>query len=177
MTTAPHDLRSRLTGAIAFPITPFRTDLALDETGLRANLRVVLEHPPAAIVAAGGTGELYSLTPAEQLDVVRIAVEESAGRVPVIAGVGFNAASERRWRHRRRPRGLMACSCFRPTIRTRTRRAAGLLPANRVRHRPRRADLQPRLVSSWSCLRRAARGTPTLVGWKDGQGESAGCRS
>ena len=92
MATAPHDLRSRLTGAIAFPVTPFRTDLALDEAGLRANLRVVLEHPPAAIVAAGGTGELYSLTPAEHLDVVRIAVEESAGRVPVIAGVGFNAA-------------------------------------------------------------------------------------
>ena len=50
----------------------------------------MLRHPPAAIVAAGGTGELYSLSPAEHLAVVRAAVEEAAGKVPVIAGVGFN---------------------------------------------------------------------------------------
>ena len=50
----------------------------------------MLRHPPAAIVAAGGTGELYSLSPAEHLAVVRTAVEEARDSVPVIAGVGFN---------------------------------------------------------------------------------------
>ena len=40
----------------------------------------MLAHPPAAIVAAGGTGELYSLTPAEHLEVVRTIVEECGGR-------------------------------------------------------------------------------------------------
>ena len=74
----PDDLRARLTGAIGFPVTPFRPDLALDLAGLRANLQPMLARPPAAIVAAGGTGELYSLTPAEHLDVVRTIVEESA---------------------------------------------------------------------------------------------------
>jgi 5-dehydro-4-deoxyglucarate dehydratase len=86
----PADLRSKLIGPIAFPVTPFTSDLQLDLPGLRANVRVLLEQPPAAIVAAGGTGELYSLTPAEHLDVVRLVVEACAGRVPVVAGVGFN---------------------------------------------------------------------------------------
>jgi 5-dehydro-4-deoxyglucarate dehydratase len=88
----PDDLRGRLRGVIAFPVTPFRPDLSLDVPGLRKNLQVLLQHPLAAIVAAGGTGELYSLTPAEHREVVRATVDEVAGRAPVIAGVGFNGA-------------------------------------------------------------------------------------
>ena len=91
MVMLPADLRSRLNGPIAFPVTPFRADLSLDISGLRANVQMMLEHPPAAIVAAGGTGELYSLTPAEHLEVVRSVIDECGGRVPVIAGVGFSA--------------------------------------------------------------------------------------
>jgi 5-dehydro-4-deoxyglucarate dehydratase len=87
----PHELRERLRGVIAFPVTPFKADLSLDVAGLRRNLDVLLQHPIAAVVAAGGTGELYSLTPAEQLEVVRTTVESVRARVPVIAGVGFNA--------------------------------------------------------------------------------------
>lgn len=82
-------LRSKFSGVIAFPVTPFKPDLSLDVEGLRKNLRLLLKHPPCAIVAAGGTGELYSLTPHEQLQVVRITLEEAGGRIPVIAGVGF----------------------------------------------------------------------------------------
>src|SRR5437773_7479836 len=85
----PLELRSRLSGVIAFPITPFKHDLSLDLEGLRENLAMLLRHPIAAIVAAGGTGELYSLTPAEHLDIVRATVEVAGGKVPVIAGVGF----------------------------------------------------------------------------------------
>jgi 5-dehydro-4-deoxyglucarate dehydratase len=92
MTTEPAELRAKLLGPIAFPVTPFDAGLGLDLPGLRANVRILLEEPPVAIVAAGGTGELYSLTPAEHLDVVRAVVEESGGAVPVIAGVGFNPA-------------------------------------------------------------------------------------
>ncbi len=86
------ELLSRLRGVIAFPVTPFQSDLSLDIPGLRGNLRSLLEHPISAIVAAGGTGEMYSLTPAENLAVVEATVEETDGRVPVIAGVGFNPA-------------------------------------------------------------------------------------
>jgi dihydrodipicolinate synthase/N-acetylneuraminate lyase len=88
MTT--EDLRRRLCGVIAFPITPFHDDFSLNLPGLRENLRALLKYPIAAIVAAGGTGEMYSLTPSEHGQVVKTIVEESAGRVPVISGTGFN---------------------------------------------------------------------------------------
>ena len=84
------EVRSRLRGVIAFPITPFKPDLSLDIPGLRRNLQQLMQHPIAAIVAAGGTGEIYSLTPSEHQEVVKTTVEEVRGRIPVIAGTGFN---------------------------------------------------------------------------------------
>src|SRR5581483_7869140 len=83
-------LRKRLRGVIAFPVTPFHRDFSLDVAGLHSNLRKLMEHSLAAVVAAGGTGELYSLTPDEHLQVVKATVEEVGGRAPVIAGTGFN---------------------------------------------------------------------------------------
>jgi 5-dehydro-4-deoxyglucarate dehydratase len=85
----PRQLRERLSGVIAFPITPFNEDLSLDLKGLRRNLNKLLEHPISAIVAAGGTGEMYSLSPQEHLQVVKETIDAAARRVPVIAGVGF----------------------------------------------------------------------------------------
>ena len=89
---SPDDLAARLSGPLAFPVTPFRDDLSLDIPGLRRNVQAMLAHPPAAMVAAGGTGELYSLTPAEHRQVIEATVQECGDRVPVIAGVGFNVA-------------------------------------------------------------------------------------
>jgi len=88
---SPGELRAKLQGVIGFPVTPFKTDLSLDIGGFRRNLQAMLRPPPAAIVAAGGTGELYSLSVSEHAEVVRAAVEEVAGAMPVIAGAGFNA--------------------------------------------------------------------------------------
>ena len=86
----PAELRQRLQGVIAFPVTPFKADLSLDLDGLRRNLRSLLRHPICAIVAAAGTGELYSLSSAEHEAVVTTTVQEVKGRLPVLAGVGFN---------------------------------------------------------------------------------------
>jgi 5-dehydro-4-deoxyglucarate dehydratase len=85
----PLELRNQLAGVIAFPITPFKADLSLDDRGLHANIERLLAYPLSAVVAAGGTGEMYSLTPAEHLEVIRATVAAARGRVPVIAGVGF----------------------------------------------------------------------------------------
>src|SRR5438105_3533152 len=92
---APAELRQRLQGVISFPVTPFKADLALDLDGFRRNLRALLRHPICAVVAPAGTGELYSLSPVEHLAVVKAAVEEIHGRVPVLTGVGFNPAIAR----------------------------------------------------------------------------------
>ncbi len=86
----PDELRQRLHGVIAFPVTPFKADLSLDLEGLRRNLRSLLEHAISAVVAPAGTGEFYSLSPAEHLAVVKSVVEEAGGRVPVLAAAGFN---------------------------------------------------------------------------------------
>ena len=85
-----NELRQRLQGVISFPVTPFKPDLSLDLDGLRKNLRSLLKHPVCAIVAPAGTGELYSLSVSEHLAVVKTVVEEVKGRVPVLAGTGFN---------------------------------------------------------------------------------------
>src|SRR5438552_9215846 len=85
----PNELRGKLSGVIAFAITPFKSDLSLDVEGLQENLAKLLAHPICALVAAGGTGEMYSLTPAEHLEVIRTTTKTVEGRVPVIAGVGF----------------------------------------------------------------------------------------
>ncbi len=87
----PQQLRSKLHGVIAFPVTPFQKDLSLDLEGLRRNVQFLMKHPFSALVAAGGTGEVYSLTPAEHKAVVETTVAEVAGRIPVIVGVGFGA--------------------------------------------------------------------------------------
>jgi len=70
-------------------VTPFNDDHSLDLEGHRKNVRYMLKQPMCALVAAGGTGELYSLTPEEVRLVVEATIEEVAGRAPVIAGVGF----------------------------------------------------------------------------------------
>lgn len=85
------ELRKRFRGVFGFPVTPCRPDLSLDLEGLAQNVDRMSRHPFCALVAAGGTGELYSLNVAEIVDAVRVTVDAAAGRMPVVAGVGFNA--------------------------------------------------------------------------------------
>jgi 5-dehydro-4-deoxyglucarate dehydratase len=92
MPMSPAELRSRLEGVIAFPVTPFTSQLEVDLPALRENVEFMVAGGIQALVAAGGTGELYSLTPDEHRQVVRTVVEAVRGRVPVIAGTGFGAA-------------------------------------------------------------------------------------
>jgi 5-dehydro-4-deoxyglucarate dehydratase len=88
------DEMARLIGAglLSFPVTPFKSDLTFDETQYRANLDWLCGYNVAGLFAAGGTGEFFSLTSAEVEQVVRVAVAETRGRVPVLAGVGYGTA-------------------------------------------------------------------------------------
>jgi 5-dehydro-4-deoxyglucarate dehydratase len=84
----PEELRGRFGGVISFPVTTFKKDLSLDVDGLRKNLKANAKFPFCAVVAAGGTGELYSLDVAEQRQVVEETVAAFGGKAPVLAGVG-----------------------------------------------------------------------------------------
>jgi len=85
----PSVLRNKLSGVIAFPVTPFKEDLSLDLPALHQNLTHLLQYQISALVVAGGTGEIYSLTPAEYTRVIELTALAVEDRVPVIAGVGF----------------------------------------------------------------------------------------
>jgi 5-dehydro-4-deoxyglucarate dehydratase len=76
-------------GLLAFPVTHFDEQLDFNEHHYREHIAWLLEHKPAAIFAAGGTGEFFSLTLGEFHRVVGGAVSETAGRVPVLAGCGY----------------------------------------------------------------------------------------
>jgi len=88
-TMTPSELRSRLEGVIAFPVTNFKSDYSLDVDAYRTNVAEMVKFPLCAVVAAGGTGELYSVTPEEHLQLVEATVAEAGGKTAVLAGVGF----------------------------------------------------------------------------------------
>jgi Dihydrodipicolinate synthase/N-acetylneuraminate lyase len=87
----PRAFASQLRGVFGFPVTPFRRDLSLDLDALARNVDEMASHPFCAMVAAGGTGELYSLSIDEIELVVATTVRAVNGRMPVVAGAGFNA--------------------------------------------------------------------------------------
>lgn len=83
---SPTDLADQLkSGLLSFPVTHFTDDLQLDEAAYRKHLAWLAEYPVAGLFAAGGTGEGFSLTLEETDRVVRAAVDEVAGAVPVLA--------------------------------------------------------------------------------------------
>jgi 5-dehydro-4-deoxyglucarate dehydratase len=79
-------------GLLSFPVTHFTDDFAFDEQAYRGHLDWLLEYKPAGLFAAGGTGEFFSLTLDEFSTVVKAAVEQTARRVPVVAGCGYGTA-------------------------------------------------------------------------------------
>jgi 5-dehydro-4-deoxyglucarate dehydratase len=80
------------TGLLSFPVTHFDANGAFNEGAYRQHCAWMLEHDLAGLFAAGGTGEFFSLTPAESERVVTAAVAETAGRIPVVAGCGYGTA-------------------------------------------------------------------------------------
>lgn len=74
-------------------VTPFRTDGSLDEVTFRKLVKRQIESGIDFLVPCGTTGESPTLSREEHLLVVQWTVEESQGRVPVVAGAGgYNTA-------------------------------------------------------------------------------------
>lgn len=89
----PQEMAAQIGGGLlSFPVTPFRPDYSFDESQYRANLDWLCQYDVAGLFAAGGTGEFFSLTPSEVATVVAVAVDETRGRVPVLAGTGYGTA-------------------------------------------------------------------------------------
>ena len=90
---SPAELAKKIgDGLLSFPVTHFTKEFAFDEGPYREHISWLLEHRPAGLFAAGGTGEFFSLTLSEFSSVVSAAVSETAGRAPVLAGCGYGTA-------------------------------------------------------------------------------------
>jgi len=169
----PSELRSRLSGVIAFPITPFQENLSLDLPGLHENLSKLIEHPITGIVAAGGTGEMYSLTPAEYERVIELTVHAIEGRVPVIAGVGFGQRVGIEMAHAAEKAGADGVLVFPPYYPNADEE--GLIEYYRSIAASTKLGVliysRDWLTFSPSMVERLCSKIPTLVAWKDGQGD------
>ncbi|AUC52141.1 5-dehydro-4-deoxyglucarate dehydratase [Sagittula sp. P11] len=75
-------------GLLSFPVTPFDADDAFNPKAFAAHLEWLAPHPIAGLIVAGGTGEMFSLTPSEIVEVVRTA-RAAQPNDPIIAGCGY----------------------------------------------------------------------------------------
>jgi 4-hydroxy-tetrahydrodipicolinate synthase len=80
-------------GSYVAIVTPFK-DNRLDENGLRKNIQYLIKNQSSGIVACATTGESPSLNNDEFAEVLDIAVEETGGGIPVIAGAGTNSTAK-----------------------------------------------------------------------------------
>jgi len=81
-------------GVFTALITPFTKDGKLDEQALRKLVDFQIDQGIDGLVPVGTTGESPTLSPEETEQVIRIVVEQTGGRVPVIAGTGSNCTDK-----------------------------------------------------------------------------------
>jgi 4-hydroxy-tetrahydrodipicolinate synthase len=75
-------------------VTPFAKDGSLDVEALRRLVQFQLKEGIDFLVPCGTTGETPTLEHEEYLGIIRVVVQEVAGKVPVIAGVGANSTKK-----------------------------------------------------------------------------------
>jgi 4-hydroxy-tetrahydrodipicolinate synthase len=83
-----------LQGSLVAIVTPMHQDGSLDLKALRALIDFHVEQGTDGIVIVGTTGESPTVNFDEHCLLIKTAVEQSAGRVPVIAGTGANSTTE-----------------------------------------------------------------------------------
>ena len=81
-------MRTRFTGVGTALITPFTKDGSLDESAIKRLARRQIDAGVHFLSPCGTTGEAPTLSHQDKLRVVELVVEESNGRVPVLAGAG-----------------------------------------------------------------------------------------
>ena len=78
----------RFTGVGTALVTPFRQDGSVDEPAVRRLARRQIDGGVHFLSPVGTTGEAPTLSHAEKLRIIELVVEESSGRLPVLAGAG-----------------------------------------------------------------------------------------
>ena len=83
-----------ITGSIVALVTPMHEDGRIDFDALRRLIDWHIAEGTQCIGAVGTTGESPTVSVEEHCEVIRVAVEHAAGRIPVMAGAGGNSTAE-----------------------------------------------------------------------------------
>jgi 4-hydroxy-tetrahydrodipicolinate synthase len=83
-----------IVGSIVALVTPMHDDGSVDHAALRRLIDWHIAEGTDCIGVVGTTGESPTVTVEEHLEVIRVAVEHAAGRVPIMAGAGGNSTQE-----------------------------------------------------------------------------------
>ena len=83
-----------ITGSIVALATPMHEDGSVDYPGLRKLIDWHIAEGTDCIGVVGTTGESPTVTVQEHHEIIRVAVEQARGRVPIMAGCGANSTAE-----------------------------------------------------------------------------------
>src|SRR5258706_9262379 len=83
-----------ITGSLVAIVTPMLEDGRLDLVRFKALIDWHIAEGTSAIVVVGTTGESPTVDFDEHKELIRVAVEHSNGRLPIVAGTGGNSTAE-----------------------------------------------------------------------------------
>ena len=83
-----------ITGSIVALVTPMQDDGSVDYAALRKLIDWHIAEGTDCIGVVGTTGESPTVNVEEHCEIIRVSVEQSAGRVPIMAGCGANSTAE-----------------------------------------------------------------------------------
>ncbi|NML14217.1 4-hydroxy-tetrahydrodipicolinate synthase [Azohydromonas caseinilytica] len=83
-----------ITGSIVALVTPMHEDGSVDYPALRRLIDWHIAEGTDCIGVVGTTGESPTVSVEEHCEIIRVAVEQAAGRVPIMAGAGANSTRE-----------------------------------------------------------------------------------
>ena len=83
-----------ITGSIVALVTPFHPDGSVDYPTLRKLIDWHIAEGTDCIGVVGTTGESPTVSVEEHCEIIRVSVEQAAGRVPIMAGCGANSTAE-----------------------------------------------------------------------------------
>src|ERR1700712_845786 len=87
----PQEIKTALgAGLLSFPVTHFDADEKFQSESYQRHIEWLSSYDAPVLFAAGGTGEFFSLSPAEIPAIVK-AAKEAAGKTAIVSGCGFGA--------------------------------------------------------------------------------------
>ncbi|MFZ3220965.1 MAG: 4-hydroxy-tetrahydrodipicolinate synthase [Rhodoferax sp.] len=86
--------QGQIKGSIVALVTPMHDDGSVDYPALRKLIDWHIAEGTDCVGVVGTTGESPTVTVEEHCEIIRVSVEQAAGRVPIMAGCGANSTAE-----------------------------------------------------------------------------------